>query len=417
MLTTLCYAKQGPTVSDETKGELIWHLAAYAGLTGVALLTLLGLYLFARPLHQRWFPLQRLRRVRWRGHDVILAFFALIGGPVVITLLLLQIVFFQVLIGPEPANRPPDDAFTTYLSRCQQISGPLILAVTLATIFGTFYARTDSRPHHYGMTWSRWPANIALGMVAFIAASPIVFGTFALASLVLLQHPSHIKAFAKSLEDWEWVFFGFQVIVMAPLLEEIVFRGILQGWLRRASLLGHMIILGVTLYQAVANMNYRDATNTNEFDPGPLVFALVLDAGYVYALFRMTRYFDLDQAELEQWQVRPLLGDGRDTLLLAELTESPVPGLSWEQAREHEALRARRWAHANGILAIYGSAMLFAIFHSSNWPAPIALFPMGLVSGWLYHRTQSLIGPITFHAFFNFVTLIALYGMTMDAQG
>ena len=37
-------------------------------------------------------------------------------------------------------------------------------------------------------------------------------------------------------------------IAAAPLIEEIAFRGLLQGWLRRASLLGHMVVAAVTLY-------------------------------------------------------------------------------------------------------------------------------------------------------------------------
>ncbi len=69
---------------------------------------------------------------------------------------------------------------------------------------------------------------------------------------------------------------------------------------------------------------------------------------------------------------------------------------------------------ANAALAIYGTAMLFASVHAGAWPAPIALFPMGLALSWLANRTQSLVGPITFHAAFNLVSFIALYGMTLS---
>ena len=59
-------------------------------------------------------------------------------------------------------------------------------------------------------------------------------------------------------------------------------------------------------------------------------------------------------------------------------------------------------------LSVLGSAMFFAIFHSSVWPTPIALFGLGLVLGWLAYRTQSLVGAIVLHAFFNVVAFLVL---------
>ena len=89
--------------------------------------------------------------------------------------------------------------------------------------------------------------------------------------------------------------------------------------------------------------------------------------------------------------------------------------LSHHVAPLRDKKRLDEWREANARLAVYGSALLFALFHAEAWPAPIALFVMGLGLGEMARRTQSLIGPITFHAVFNLVSLIALYGSTHSA--
>ena len=65
-------------------------------------------------------------------------------------------------------------------------------------------------------------------------------------------------------------------------------------------------------------------------------------------------------------------------------------------------------------LSVYGSAMLWAMAHSSAWPAPVALFIMGLGLGVLARATNSLIGPIVFHSAFNLVSFITLYGISLS---
>ena len=127
--------------------------------------------------------------------------------------------------------------------------------------------------------------------------------------------------------------------------------------------------------------------------------------GYGYWLYQLTHRFELSDAEIQGWQPLPtelsLAGGDQD-------------GEGRRQLRERDDERQQRWANANATLAIYGTAMLFAIVHSPNWPAPLALFPMGLALGWLSRRTQSLVGPIAFHAMFNLTSFIALYGMAMS---
>jgi membrane protease YdiL (CAAX protease family) len=58
--------------------------------------------------------------------------------------------------------------------------------------------------------------------------------------------------------------------------------------------------------------------------------------------------------------------------------------------------------------AIFATALVFAIAHTPVWPYPVALFFMGLALGYLFWRTQSLLGPILFHSFFNAIACLVL---------
>lgn len=64
--------------------------------------------------------------------------------------------------------------------------------------------------------------------------------------------------------------------------------------------------------------------------------------------------------------------------------------------------------HSRPWLAWFGVSLLFALIH---WDAAtfVALFVLALALTWLYERTDSLLAPITAHAFFNAVNLVLLY--------
>ncbi len=115
-------------------------------------------------------------------------------------------------------------------------------------------------------------------------------------------------------------------------------------------------------------------------------------------LQRLARRFNLSATEIQQWRLDP-----------------PAPPRATALQRDTDQ-RRQDWARLNAWLAIYGSAMLFAVFHTQAWPAPIALAILGAVLGWLAMRTQNLIAPITVHALFNLVAFIALYCSTHSAE-
>ena len=136
------------------------------------------------------------------------------------------------------------------------------------------------------------------------------------------------------------------------------------------------------------------------------LFVVLLAIGYGYCMYRLTRQFEMTEAEIQEWQPQP-------SRSLGELSAESAAEMR-QEARDQDERRQREWAHANARLAVYGSSLLFAVTHA-GWPDPVPLFLLALVLGWLQYRTQSLVGPITLHALFNLVAFIALYGSVATA--
>jgi membrane protease YdiL (CAAX protease family) len=391
---------------------LKWNAIAYGVVAVLGLAALVGLYACVPALRRRWFPVSRLRPGAWLGHDVFLAFCIFLGFPRLIVDSLQLLGFFTPLLGSEP-DAPPLDKLL-YGSRCTWISSPLTLAAVLGLLFAVLFARSGARPHHYGLSWARWPANVGLGIIAFVLGKPIVLGIFALSVLVFTPRPDPIDGIAQlHPPEWEWALLAFHTTVAAPLLEEITIRGILQGWLRRTTLSGHLTFLTMTLFLGVLLhsgdvLGPQGDAEPREHRYAPLAFAAVLAVGYGFALYRLTARFQLSETEIQQWQPAASLPPLDGSFAASEEQAQQLK----RQLAEADEARNQRWADANARLAVLGSASLFAMIHP--WPAALALFPMGLMLGWLAYRTQSLIGPIVFHMLFNLSTFIALYASVLS---
>ena len=52
------------------------------------------------------------------------------------------------------------------------------------------------------------------------------------------------------------------------------------------------------------------------------------------------------------------------------------------------------------------TSLIFAGLHFQQWPAPIALFPLSLMLGYVYQRTGSLFASMAMHATFNGVSMV-----------
>jgi membrane protease YdiL (CAAX protease family) len=137
--------------------------------------------------------------------------------------------------------------------------------------------------------------------------------------------------------------FIVQAAICAPLLEETLFRGALIPWLLRKRWRAGLVMVLALVFAIAESASSRQA--------GPAGFALVLLGGGV-------------------------------------------------------VLRAKVRSHWRTVAAIYASATLFAVVHSSVWPTPIPLFVLGLGLGWLAVRTRSILAVTILHGLFNLVSVL-----------
>ncbi len=150
-------------------------------------------------------------------------------------------------------------------------------------------------------------------------------------------------------------------VVLAPLFEELAFRGLLQSWL-------------------VAYLNRRDA-------PAPTQSVVEIAIGSPLAEFPVASNWP---GEANAEPTNPY--ESPRSLDLPRLLELPLPEPP-----------SRAW------LGILVTSLLFASVHAAQWPAPIALFALALVIGTVYYRTGSLIAAVFMHATFNGLSTILLF--------
>jgi membrane protease YdiL (CAAX protease family) len=393
--------------------DLLLNLQAYFVIAGLALV-LIGLGSLAAPHFWRQpLPMPRLRRGKWSGGEVLVA---LVGY------LMVQIGVGDV-ISPIVPSPPEGDAGArqVQLARIAILGSPLIVALTLALVVTLLFAVSRTRPHHVGITWARWAANLNLGSMLFLVAAPVSLGIYYLVTQVtgVKKNPLEVAA-EHGLEPWEWGFLAFMTVIGAPIVEEYLFRGVLQGWLRRASLLGHATLVIVVLvagsfpmlaYLAAGLADADQKKALAEVAPATLldaglslVFSTVLVGGYVFGfagILKRRLAHDLQQEALAALaRQRALEEIAEDAASEGQITEeASLPRLS-------AGAGPPPWAWAAAWLSIYGSAMLFAMAH--GWPESVPLFVLGLGLGWLAYRTQSLIGGMVCHGLFNAVACLVL---------
>ena len=357
----------------------------------------------------RLLPLQRLRPGSWQGREVALVFLVMIFIPGMAQGFLEGIGFYQEFYGKEPTSEQKQ---LWYMA----LAFPIIVAGSFLILF----TLSGTRPRHLGMTTGRWAQNIILGWLTWFPLTILTLGMYYLVRFwIKAREHSLGRALDSQAIAPEWLLGIFLAVVIAPFLEELVFRGVLQGWLRRCSVLGHAIVAGATLFLGSISLvvNLLSKQKTAEVDFGPTLFALILIAGYLGLVRRVWRQrsVEFSQHVLELASVRQAgpvpettdaIREGSPPLPAGESADrftTALPVTSPGQVDNTKNIR-----EASILTSIYGSAMLFAVFHSSVWPTPIPLFVLGLGLGWLAYRTHSLVGSITVHVLFNSVACLVL---------
>jgi membrane protease YdiL (CAAX protease family) len=211
-----------------------------------------------------------------------------------------------------------------------------------------------------GLSFDDWWRQVVYGVIATLIAAPPVYAIQFGAAKIWVPGELEKHPLSKMIEH-EWsVGVGWlavvTAVVLAPMFEELVFRGLIQTWLTK------LFNRSVRLRGMPAP---AEADSQAALEPG---------------------------IEAESWAP-----GGPDVIALG-----PQPTVA-------EPLRIESPGRTG--LAIVLTSVLFAYVHAPQWPAPIALFVLALVIGTVYHRTGSLITAVFMHATFNGISTLMMFLM------
>ncbi|HXD88133.1 MAG TPA: CPBP family intramembrane glutamic endopeptidase [Urbifossiella sp.] len=319
-------------------------IAAGAVPVGIAALAL------ARRAGAPLVPPPRKRPVPWGGFELLFVFlFAVVAPMELVNRLLLELGFYRAVYGPDA----PPEAWQAMQSLWAAVFFTPLYIVSLALIGRALYGNPQAQKH------SSIAARVALGVVAWIVLHPVVAiihgittAIFVGFDWVLDEHPL-AKSFHDGRPEIDGILLVVQAAIATPILEELLFRGLLLPWILGKRYRAALAMVFVLLVTAAAS--YDRGVNDFSRAIGPIGFASVMLAGFALL------------------QVLPL--------------------------------RKRRT-----LTAIYASAACFAAVHMSVWPTPIPLFVLGLGLGWLAFRTRGILAPAIVHGLFNAVSVLFVLG-------
>lgn len=212
----------------------------------------------------------------------------------------------------------------------------------------------------FGLTITRFADDLRIGSITFLA---IYLPMIALQAALVYgldwkyDHPL-IKSVTETKDLLLFTLAGLAAAVVAPLFEEFIFRGLLQGWLEK-------LFAG-------------RATGAQILTGGREEFDVVI--------------YDSQTAAIMQ-EIHPDQG------------ASPAPSSPADATLltlEHEQ-RGYDW------LAIPFSTVIFSLLHFSHGPAWIPLLIFGAALGWVYQRTHRLWPGIVAHMLLNATTMFGLW--------
>ncbi len=328
-----------------------------------------GFLIWGRPT--KLWPPQRNRVVPWNGFEVIALFLVMeLLVPQILQVFLLQTGVFRSLYDLTGSNF--QQAFGNDEKKLQEHLTVWVMCFGLPLKLALFALWFNLAPgfgaYQLGLTRSRFWKFITLGWLGWMVIGipcDLFFLLFNTGYQWLFPGKPEIHTLMKlALEHpspFEWGLMILSAVIVAPIMEELFFRGILLRWLssRRT---GPLIVMALSLALVVSVRLSKAEEAWTAQDWIGLFNAL---APVAFTLLVITLIQNLDR----------FVHDGKAVI---------------------------RWR------AILASSLLFAIFHADAWPAPVALMILAICLGWLATRTQSIVPGIVTHALFNAVACVQL---------
>jgi membrane protease YdiL (CAAX protease family) len=160
------------------------------------------------------------------------------------------------------------DISSQSFSAAEQIS--LLLVITLPFVL---VVCRGAQPYQMGLHSSHCLRNILLGFASFLLAVPLIASTNLIALQFFERTPHSIEqAIKQSPTIPNFILASVGAVIIAPFLEELMFRGILLPWLRR--------VLGP--WPAILISSFLFAIAHFDAWPAPIaLFVLALFLGYL----------------------------------------------------------------------------------------------------------------------------------------
>jgi len=256
------------------------------------------------------------------------------------------------LQGPGPDARP-EQSLAELMFQFAVSNGLLLVLVPVFVRFTSGAGLAD-----LGLHRQEWPRQMGMGVRAAMLMTPLVCAIQFLAVHIWRSqaHPVELMVL-EDLTPGVAILAVLSTMVLAPLIEELLFRGILQRWLGR-------FVEDRPLPSKTIQENGWPATQEPENE---------------------SFLWDSEYAPPKSTPIDP----GNEVLV------------SGHQSAEQPLSRSSN-------LPILLTSIFFAAMHFPQWPAPIAILLLSMALGTVYQRTGSLLASITMHATFNGINTMLL---------
>ncbi len=232
----------------------------------------------------------------------------------------------------------------------------------------------------FGVDANKWFEHVKLAGIVFAMVVPALLALQWLLALLVPYEHSTIDQLREDFSLSTFIVTWFAAVVVAPIGEELFFRGVLQGWLQRVTFDASPIGGAMTdifggwpqSTESPESLSSLDAESNADDVSGAAELAPVQTPG-----------FDSDN---------PYVSPGSN---LASRKAS-------QQSAHFVGNRFVWW------FPIVVSAGMFAAVHYGQGLAPVALFLFGLALGFLYRQTGSIVPCIVLHFFLNFFSMFWL---------
>lgn len=305
---------------------------------------------------ERLLPEAKPKAVPWGAASVWVVFLIWLITSVLAGAVVNKAITGGLASAPKPTDAEPA-AQPAWLPIWQIASTTLANGLLIFLLPEWLRATTGARREQLGLTLHECGRNALRGFVGCLVILPIVYGVQLLALRIWPMNAHPMQGMLEfSGAPAMMVLAVLAGILLAPAVEELMFRAVLLGWLNRA---------------ANEWAGRFEPAEPNSADPGG------------------------SERPAESPVGAGQVASGRLPRILPQV---PTFGLT---------RTSRLWLAQ--VVPNVLTSLLFAGIHWQQWPAPLALLLLSLALGWIYQRTGSLIAPITMHASFNAISTLVLF--------